>query len=98
MADPYKQRLPALGLSIERGTPDVPDDGAFHLLRDGVELRSYRSLAAAQKAWKTIVAESGWQPAPKVIRSPEEMLEAERSAADRDARNEYWHSGRRHSW
>jgi hypothetical protein len=29
--------------------------------------------------------------------SPREILDAERWARDRDARNEYWHSGRRHA-
>ena len=98
MEDQYVQRLPALGLSIERNTSAVPLDGRWHLLRDSVEINSYRSLKAAQEAWRQIVAESGWTPPRVEQRSPSEIREAERRAQDRDARNEYWHSGRRHSW
>jgi hypothetical protein len=34
-AQPYRQAVPALRLSLERGTEGVPDDGRFHVLRDG---------------------------------------------------------------
>ncbi len=98
MEDQYVQRLPALGLSIERNTPSVSPDGRWHLIRDGIEIDSYRSLKAAQTAWREIVAASDWTPPDSVQRSPREMLEAERWAHDRDARNEYWHSGRRRAW
>jgi len=97
MEDQYVQRLPALGLSIERNTPAVPLDGRWHLIRDGVEIDSYRSLTAAQEAWRQIVAASDWTPPQADQRSPSEILDAERWARDRDARNEYWHSGRRHA-
>ena len=98
MRDDYVQRLPALRLSIERNTPAVPADGRWHLIRNGAEIKSYGSLKAAQEAWRQIVAESGWTPPQVDQRSPSEIREAERRAQDRDARNEYWHSGRRHSW
>lgn len=98
MADRYVQRLPALGLSIERNTEAVPPDGRWHLLRDGVEIGCFRSRTAAQDAWREIVDTSGWKPPAKDVRSSEEMLAAERAARDRDARNEYWHSGRRKAW
>lgn len=98
MDDKYVQRLPALGLSIERNTPAVQADGRWHLLRDEVEIDSFRTLKAAQEAWREIVAASGWTPPKTDGRSAKEILDAERAARDRDARNEYWHSGRRHSW
>ena len=98
MTDSYVQRLPALGLSIERATPAVPADGYFYLLRDGVVLTRARSLKAAEKAWREVVEASGWVPPKTQDRTPKEMLAAERAARDRDARNEYWHSGRRHAW
>jgi hypothetical protein len=98
MDEAYQQFLPTLALSIERGTPNVPDDGAYHLRRDGVEIGSYRSLKAAQKAWRKILEDQDWKPLAKDRKSPSEMADAERRAADRDARNEYWHSGRRHAW
>jgi hypothetical protein len=39
-----------------------------------MEIRSYRSLTGAQKAWKKIAEQSGWKPVPKGERSPAEML------------------------
>ena len=32
---PYRQAVPALGLSLERGTEDVPDDGRSHVVMHG---------------------------------------------------------------
>jgi hypothetical protein len=98
MTDQYVQRLPALGLSIERNTPAVPSDGYFYVLRDGVVLKRVRSLKSAQDTWRDVVAASGWTPPKPQGRTPEAMLAADRAARDRDARNEYWHSGRRHAW
>jgi hypothetical protein len=98
MADRYVQRLPALGLSLERATPAVPADGYFYLLRDGIVLKRARSLKAAQEAWREVVDASGWKPPKAQGRTPKAMLDADRAARDRDARNEYWHSGRRHAW
>jgi hypothetical protein len=98
VADRYVQRLDALGLSIERNTEAVPADGAWYLLRNGDVIGRYRSRKAAQEAWRQIIDESGWTPPKTAHRTTEEMLAAERAARDRDARNEYWHSGRRHAW
>ena len=67
MAEPYRQFLPELELSLERGTDAVPDDGHLHLLRAGEELGRYRSLKSAQAAWREVVRESGWKPQPRVV-------------------------------
>lgn len=81
---PYRQTLPALGLSIERYTPNVSDDGAWYLRRGGLEIGRFRSLKAAQEAWAQIVAESGWTP-PKRSVDPDKTLA--RESAERWARN-----------
>jgi hypothetical protein len=62
--DPYRQVLPDLELSIERSTENVPDDGQWHLLRGGEEVGRFRSLKAAQVAWREVVSDSGWKPSP----------------------------------
>jgi hypothetical protein len=31
----FKQELPRIGLSLEKGTQDVPDDGRYYVLVDG---------------------------------------------------------------
>ena len=35
--DTYKHYIPYLGLSIERNTEKVPQDGKYYLLRDGFQ-------------------------------------------------------------
>ena len=81
---PYRQHLPDLDLSIERQTDAVPHDGAWYLLRDGEQLGRYRSLKAAQAAWKEVVRASGWAPQAREI-DREEVLRRERK--ERWARN-----------
>lgn len=98
MPDSYRQYLPALELSIERYTPAVPGDGWWYLLRSGETLGRYKTRKVAQEAWASVLAGSDWQPEKSEGRNTKEMLAAERAARDRDARNEYWHSGRRHAW
>jgi hypothetical protein len=61
---PYRQTLAELELSIERFTEHVPSDGSWYLIRAGELVGRFRSLSAAQEAWRKIVRESGWQPRP----------------------------------
>lgn len=75
---PYRQYLPDLDLSIERYTDAVPDDGRWYLIRDGKQLGRFRSLKAAQDAWKKVVRDSGWRPKgrevdPNEVRRREQM-------------------------
>ena len=65
--EPYRQVLPDLALSIERYTPDVPDDGGWYLLRAGEQLGRYKTLKAAQVAWKGVVQETGWTPRERQV-------------------------------
>ncbi len=69
--EPYRQVLPDLDLSIERFTENVPDDGQWYLLKGGEELGRFRSLKAAQEAWREIVRTSGWKPAPNEVDADE---------------------------
>jgi len=39
---------PKLGLSIEHGTPSVPDDGRYHVVVDGVVFHSTKVLTSAE--------------------------------------------------
>ena len=83
-AQPYRQVLPALELSIERLTPAVPDDGAWYVLRAGRQIGRFRTLKVAKEAWDAEIAASGWQP-PRRSVDPDDMLARERS--ERWARN-----------
>lgn len=69
--EPYRQVLPDLDLSIERFTESVPDDGHWYLLKSGQEVGRFRSLKAAQHAWREIVRTSGWKPAQTEVDADE---------------------------
>jgi hypothetical protein len=60
--EPYRQVLPALDLSLERFTENVPADGRWRLLQAGQEIGCFRSLKAGQEAWREFVRASGWRP------------------------------------
>lgn len=68
----YRQAFPALGLSIEQGTENVPDDGRYHLLVHGETMNHFPNEAAAlrgyEEARRRLIKETGWvpsSPAPK---------------------------------
>jgi len=84
MDAPYRQHLPDLDLSIERDTDAVPGDGGWYLIRAGKQLGRYRSLKAAQEAWKEVVRESGWVPKAREV-DPDEVRRREQM--ERWARN-----------
>jgi hypothetical protein len=84
--EPYRQVLPDLELSIERFTEAVPPDGAWYLLRGGEQLGRYRSLKAAQEAWREVIQQSGWKPKPRgfdteAVRRREQMERWSRNRA-----------------
>jgi hypothetical protein len=87
----YLQQLPAIGLSIERTTENVPDDGAYYLIRNGETLSKHSSLKSAQIAWKAVLDEAGWRPEKRHL-DPEELLRREDDFRERTRFNEYWGS------
>jgi len=50
----FRQSFPAANLSLERATENVPDDGRFHLIVDGVIVKSCRSRKAAQAEYQAL--------------------------------------------
>lgn len=60
--DLYRQTIVDLGLSIERSTEKVPDDGRYYVLREYEVLGVFRTLKKAQALFKQLVSESGYQP------------------------------------
>jgi hypothetical protein len=63
----YKQELPDLALSLERFTSSVPGDGAYYIRLNQEVIGRYRSLKAAQAAWRDIISKSDWSPTPRPI-------------------------------
>ncbi len=89
----YRQTIPALDLSIERATGSVPDDGKFHVLRQGETIASFRALKSAQAVFRNVVQESGYRPVPQDPgKSPSEIM------TDRymEAKDLYWADSHRH--
>ena len=80
----YRQVLPELELSLERYTDDVPDDGAWYLMRKGKQIGRYRSRKEAMEGWRAAIDEANWQPAERPIDARAALL---REAGERWSRN-----------
>ncbi|MBI4318285.1 MAG: hypothetical protein HY675_07335 [Chloroflexi bacterium] len=50
----FRQSFPAAELSLERATENVPDDGRFHLIVNGVVVKSFRFEKAAQTEYQAL--------------------------------------------
>jgi hypothetical protein len=87
--DAFVQRLPALGLTLERYTAAVPPDGYWYITRENEIVGRYRNRKAAKEAWDQIVADSGWKP-PKIERDPREMMVREATMRENERFQEYW--------
>lgn len=85
--DFYRHSLPALNLSIERHTEQAPSDGQYHVIKDGELVGSFRSLKLAQKLFRSIVQESGYQPAPPEAGKTVSEMMTERYLESKDL---YW--------
>ena len=65
----YRVATPALGLSVEQGTPAAPDDGRYHVLFQGELVASYRSEKKALQVYRAKrreLIDAGWElPKPE---------------------------------
>ena len=50
----FRQSIPSLGLSVEKGTENVPDDGCFYVLLQGRELLRTPSRLEAMTEYRRI--------------------------------------------
>ena len=60
----YKRYIPDINLSIEKGTKDVPNDGRYYLLMDGIITEKFTLLKKAEERFKELVKASGYKPEP----------------------------------
>lgn len=58
----YKHFIPDIGLSIEKNTSNVPNDGRYHVVKAGIVIQSYRSRKLAEEKFRQLLAESGYKP------------------------------------
>jgi len=74
----FRQSFPAAGVSLERGTENVPDDGRFHLVVDGKVAESFRSEKQAQQRYQELrQAYLSEHPIEKVKPNFNEMMQRE---------------------
>lgn len=91
----YKQSIPAMGLSLERCTSEVPNDGYYYVLLLGKVKGRHRSLKKAQAQYKELLDESGWRPTPQ----DRAEMDVGREAVEKymDDLETYWADSHRHS-
>ncbi|RJX22804.1 MAG: hypothetical protein C4575_00745 [Desulforudis sp.] len=77
----YRQSIPELGLSIERGTPAVADDGKFHVLLNGEEVFASAKEKEAVEEYRRLKAALGVQSGRK--KSIDVKAALQREIADR---------------
>lgn len=89
----YKQYIPALHLSIERNTQNVPTDNCYYIIRNNTVLGKYRSLKKAEELFRAIVEESGYKPSTKEIKPKDK---ADLTVAEFLDRGDEWWASRAH--
>lgn len=56
MSTVYKQSNMKANVALERGTPNVPNDGRYHLIVDGQVVNSFKALRQAKDAYEKELA------------------------------------------
>ena len=90
----YRQSIPDIGLSIERATDSVPDDGKFYVIIEGETLGSFRALKPAQQLFRQTVAEIGYRP-PEPQGPPKTVSEI-MTERYMEAKDLYWSDSHRY--
>jgi len=65
----YRHFVPAISLSIEKNTGNVPNDGKFYLVKAGMVIQSFRSRRLAEERFRQMLVESGYRPEWKPSKS-----------------------------
>jgi predicted DNA-binding protein len=91
----YKQSVPAIGVSLERGTANVPRDGYFYVLVNGEIRGRFRGMRRALAFYKSLLEQSGYTP-PSTERA---KADPAREAVERymDELEAYWGESHRHT-
>ncbi len=58
----YRQSVPAAGLSLERATPRVPDDGSYYVILGDDVKGKFRMKRDAVALYQALLKESGYTP------------------------------------
>lgn len=79
-SESFVRRIRHLGVSLERGTESVPDDGRYHVVSGGEIHYSSANLTLAEAHFE-LVAEQVQQAHPE-LKSPREVLAKEQGFRD----------------
>lgn len=60
-SESYRHLLPNLHLSIERYTNNAPNDGKYHVLKDGIIVASYRKKKEAEERFYEIIKANNYK-------------------------------------
>ena len=90
----YRQAIPAIGLSMERATDQVPKDGFFYVLLHGEIKGRFRTKSKALSLYRALLEQSGHKPQPVQV-----SVDAARENVERylDELESYWSDSHTHS-
>jgi hypothetical protein len=94
----YRQYNERAGVSLEQGTPAVPADNRYHLLRQGQPVGVYPTLKRAMNAYQRLVKEIlGAEPDSRgggtaAAHQEEKRVDPVKESTERflDAKDAYW--------
>ena len=89
----YRQAIPAIGLSLERATDRVPEDGFFYVLLKGEIKGRFRTKSKALSLYKSLLEQSGHKPQPVQASVDAARENVERYLDDVEA---YWSDSHTH--
>lgn len=92
----YRQYNEKAGVSLEQGTPAVPADNRYYLLRNGEAVGSFPSLKRGMTAYQKLVQEQlarlSGDEAGAAAAAKEKRLDPVKESTERflDAKDAYW--------
>lgn len=89
----FRQSIPAIDLSLERSTENVPNDGYFYVLSKGAIKGRFRTKSKALSLYKALLEQSGHRPQPVQV-----SVDAARENVERylDDLESYWSDSHTH--
>lgn len=87
----FRLAVPEVGLSIEQNTENVPQDGKYHVLKQGAIVASYPSLKRARERLQRLKDEAGFVPqSAREDEAGDELASKEHVERLLDAHGRYW--------
>lgn len=89
----FRQSIPAIDLSLERSTENVPNDGYFYVLSKGEIKGRFRTKSKALSLYRALLEQSGHRPQPVQV-----SVDAARENVERylDELESYWSDSHTH--